>query len=760
MTASPSARQALWWPQWYHDLFAPNVNRAWDQMNFSVRNTVATLLLQLSWRGYPLFKSRQYGWVFRMPREAADAEDEDRSRRLFFPEGQAARAEKGQQDALVAEGAKRAPAASAAKKVNPDVALHLASMAGDCAFFQVPHPNGEGQNVGYMTSKPFIKFIEDETLSSVYPLAKEAMQMNVACSYWISVRERVVEQLAIRQSAAMPMGFPTSPAAADGAPSPPPSDPSPPPPPGSSLAVGASDNDEGYGVILPQVIVMGTITRRAIEKTWLTASNAKKNRVGSELKAMIQAPAGYSIVGADVDSEELWIASLLGDAQLGMHGASAIGWMTLEGTKGAGTDVHSKTASIVNITRDMAKVFNYSRIYGAGVKNATRLLLDGMKEPDVEHAEAAAKLLYLSTKGDRVPRKSREFHSFWFGGSESYLFNSIEQVARSKRPTTPALGCGVTAALREEFLTNKEDHMTSRINWVVQSSGVDYLHLLIVAVNRLCTLYDIDARYLISVHDEVRYLVKNEDRYRLALALQVANMWTRALFAFKLGMEDLPQGCAFFSEVDVDYVLRKEVSMPCITPSNPDAIAPGEALSIQGVLEKTGASLFRDGAPSSDLVLPPLPSSTDADGRDLFPRRPYYDPRAAAAAAAAAEEAALPAALTLASVRADPTQMPRWRRFFLQAQALKAEADIKDAWEHYGRPPDPVRAHRQRQSGPQANPWQRHAKPYNTGVGGGKKKGGGTEKASSTPAKVKIERKAAGNGAAPGPPPMVRPRKA
>jgi DNA polymerase gamma 1 len=32
------------------------------------------------------------------------------------------------------------------------------------------------------------------------------------------------------------------------------------------------------------------------------------------LKALIQAPPGYCFVGADVDSQELWIAALLGDA--------------------------------------------------------------------------------------------------------------------------------------------------------------------------------------------------------------------------------------------------------------------------------------------------------------------------------------------------------------------------------------------------------------------------------------------------------------
>ena len=36
---------------------------------------------------------------------------------------------------------------------------------------------------------------------------------------------------------------------------------------------------------------------------------------------MVQAPAGYCFVGADVDSQELWIASILADAQYAaMHG--------------------------------------------------------------------------------------------------------------------------------------------------------------------------------------------------------------------------------------------------------------------------------------------------------------------------------------------------------------------------------------------------------------------------------------------------------
>jgi len=183
------------------------------------------------------------------------------------------------------------------------------------------------------------------------------------------------------------------------------------------------------------------------------------------------------------------------------------------------------------------------------------------------------------------------------------LFNKLEEIALSDRPQTPALGCGITDALSKEFLPPGfgTDYMTSRINWAVQSSGVDYLHLLIVSMDHLIAKYNINARYLISVHDELRYLVKEEDKYRAALALQIANLWTRSLFAYKLGMDDLPQGVAFFSAVDVDTVLRKEVDMPCVTPSQPHPIPSGESLNITQVLEQTnGGSLRADGRPMAE----------------------------------------------------------------------------------------------------------------------------------------------------------------
>ena len=530
----------VYWPKWYWDLAKPKKDTPPGTLDLTVRNRFAPLLLKLSWQGWPLFHSKEYGWTFRV---APGADYKTRQTSLtFYDPG--------------------------------DEQLQLMAQDDGFVFYKLPHKDGEKANVGSPLGKTFIKFAQDGTLTSPGDEAKDALDMNAQCSYWISARDRVMKQMVVWQDKGIDMSIPDT----------------------------TRDGLRKWGIILPQVITMGTVTRRAIEKTWLTASNAKKNRVGSELKAMVRAPEGYALVGADVDSEELWISSAMGDAQFGLHGATAIGWMTLEGTKAAGTDLHSKTASILGISRDQAKVFNYSRIYGAGMKHAILLLLQSNAGMLPEQAQKLAENLYASTKGKNTHRSDLFDRKFWFGGTESFVFNKLEEIALSDKPQTPALGCGITYALSKEYLPTEfgSDYMTSRINWVVQSSGVDYLHLLIVAMDHLIHKYNIQARYLISVHDELRYLVKLEDRYRAALALQIANLWTRSLFAYKLGMDDLPQGVAFFSAVDVDHVLRKEVDMPCVTPSQPTPIPPGESLDIIKVLEKTnGGSLWGDGTSMS-----------------------------------------------------------------------------------------------------------------------------------------------------------------
>lgn len=249
---------------------------------------------------------------------------------------------------------------------------------------------------------------------------------------------------------------------------------------------------------------------------------------------MIQCPPGFNFVGADVDSQELWIASVIGDSYFaGQHGSTAFGWMTLQGKKSDGTDMHSRTALTVQITRDQAKILNYGRIYGAGERFAKTLLMQFNHRLTEQEATEKARKMYSVTKGNSVfklnilgrrlasatghepdelvtheqlneMRKAarKEFRlaslaklstdslierRLWVGGTESHMFNKLEEIAQSETPQTPVLNCRISRALEPRNVG--KEFMTSRVNWVVQSSAVDYLHLMIVAMRYLCDKY-------------------------------------------------------------------------------------------------------------------------------------------------------------------------------------------------------------------------------------------------------------------------------
>ncbi|XP_034280549.1 DNA polymerase subunit gamma-1 [Pantherophis guttatus] len=485
-----------------------------------------------------------------------------------------------------------------------------------CWFFKLPHKDGNASNVGSPFAKDFLPKMEDGTLKAGIGAADgtHALEINKKISFWRNAHKRISSQIVVwLKKGELPRSVTRHP---------------------------DYDDENPYGAILPQVVTAGTVTRRAVEPTWLTASNARTDRVGSELKAIVQTPPGYHLVGADVDSQELWIAAVLGEAHFaGMHGCTAFGWMTLQGKKSNGTDLHSKTASTVGISREHAKVFNYGRIYGAGQAFAERLLMQFNHRLTEQEAGEKARQMYAVTKGIRrchlsedgewlvnqlgltveraeggsIPmqdmwRLQREAKKrsrrkkwdmvrqrVWASGTESEMFNKLESIAMSDAPSTPVLGCRISRALEPAAVGN--EFVTSRINWVVQSSAVDYLHLMLVSMKWLFDVFDIDGRFCISIHDEVRYLVKSEDRYRAALALQITNLLTRCMFAYKLGLQDLPQSVAFFSAVDIDHCLRKEATMDCVTPSNPGGleqnynIPQGETLDIYKLIKITKGSL-------------------------------------------------------------------------------------------------------------------------------------------------------------------------
>nr|XP_056722079.1 DNA polymerase subunit gamma-1 [Euleptes europaea] len=650
-------------PGWYRKLCPRLDDPSWvpGPSLISLQMRVTPKLMRLTWDGFPLHYSEKYGWGYLVPgKKERPAKDDLNGQSPLCPfkviehlyrehckekgkEQPASLEASLDEDLILTENSTFWQKVEELSRLEADVDSDPASKPSrqdetgpaesppdyhhgngpyndvnipGCWFFRLPHKDGNDNNVGSPFAKDFLPKMEDGTLQAVTGGSNgtQALEINKKVSFWRNAHKRISSQTVVwLKKGELPRAVTRD-----------------------------SDYDEesSYGAILPQVVTAGTITRRAVEPTWLTASNARADRVGSELKAMIQAPPGYHLVGADVDSQELWIAAVLGEAQFaGIHGCTAFGWMTLQGKKSSGTDLHSKTASMVGISREHAKVFNYGRIYGAGQPFAERLLMQFNHRLTQQQAGEKARQMYASTKGirrcllseegewlvkelgipvDRATDGSvssqdlRRIHReagkrsrrrkwdvvrqrVWTGGTESEMFNKLESIANSKSPCTPVLGCHISRALEPAVV--KGEFVTSRVNWVVQSSAVDYLHLMLVAMKWLCEEFGVNGRFCISIHDEVRYLVQSEDRYRAALALQITNLLARCMFAYKLDLQDLPQSVAFFSAVDIDRCLRKEVTMDCITPSNPTGmerrygIPPGEALDIYQLLKITKGSL-------------------------------------------------------------------------------------------------------------------------------------------------------------------------
>nr|XP_006815395.1 PREDICTED: DNA polymerase subunit gamma-1-like [Saccoglossus kowalevskii] len=658
------------YPNWYRDLCPRfKVDSDWKPGPSLITSQVQVTpkLLRLTWDGFPLYRDDKHGWGYLVPgrqhnmsrdkqdaTSQGDAESVDKKmvefpirslRKLMKDIPKFSDSEK--EDDLMTEdeilskieelgngnGSNWDKAEISQKRLCRDSpSWHVGNGPHNdvdipgCWFFKMPHKDGSHKKVGNPLAKDFLSKMEDGTLSSFGGVqANRILEISKMISFWRNAQDRISSQMVISlERSELPK---------------------------TVTRHVEYDEDNNYGAILPKVVTAGTVTRRMVEPTWLTASNARPDRVGSELKAMVQAPPGYHFVGADVDSQELWIASLLGDARFaGFHGCTAFGWMNLQGNKLERTDLHSKTADTIDISRDQAKVFNYGRIYGAGQPFAVRLLMQFNHRMSVDEARRKASTMYSATKGikkyklkedvreivrkllskkkqsrwitneelrtlrrrlkytleyqyvedieSNIPLTDLLDYSFdltekreWKVGSESEMFNQLESIAMSDEPRTPVLGCRISRALEPMSVNN--EFLTSRINWVVQSSAVDYLHLMLVCMRWLLDKYDIDGRFSISIHDEVRYLVNSNDKYRAAMALQISNLLTRCMFAYKLGMLDLPQSVAFFSAVDIDTVLRKEVSMDCKTPSNPHGlekgygIPEGEALDIYDVLKLT-----------------------------------------------------------------------------------------------------------------------------------------------------------------------------
>jgi DNA polymerase gamma 1 len=336
---------------------------------------------------------------------------------------------------------------------------------------------------------------------------------------------------------------------------------------------------KGYPVTIPQVIATGTITGRATDKAWLVFPNPKEKRVGTEVKSMIEAPPGYLLIGADQDSQELWLGACLADrANGGYVGSTPLSLMVIAGDSSKGTDFMSVVAKQAGTKRQEVKARVYGGFYGQGRKGDIDVLRKANPgQPEEWYASQSAQFLsaFKGARGDRG----------WAGGLASQAFNGMAAIADSRTPRTPVTNRTITRVLQ-----NNKEYATTRQNWVIQASGADMRDLWVVLVLFYFRNLEIDGRLCLTLHDEARFIVRESHATQAVYALQLANATIRAHFIDRMGLDNIPAGIIWHGSVDVDKVLRKEPNAPCVTPSQPTPIPPGYGVDIKDLVKLVGSA--------------------------------------------------------------------------------------------------------------------------------------------------------------------------
>ena len=98
------------------------------------------------------------------------------------------------------------------------------------------------------------------------------------------------------------------------------------------------------------------------------------------------------------------------------------------------------------------------------------------------------------------------------------------------------------------------------------------LAVILTATHWLARRFKIPAQFILSIHDEVWWMVPEKYAESFAVLFQMAHLYSWARFQASVKMCDVPLSRAFFSSVAIDNRLRKSPDECTATPSNPRGI--------------------------------------------------------------------------------------------------------------------------------------------------------------------------------------------
>jgi DNA polymerase-1 len=135
-----------------------------------------------------------------------------------------------------------------------------------------------------------------------------------------------------------------------------------------------SEGDSGWlkcvdsnGYVHGRVNTIGAATHRCAH---FGPNMAQVDKKDPRMRAVWLPDAGHKLVGCDADALELRMLA----SYLGLFDGGEYRDALLYGSKDDGTDVHSRTANLVGVSRDAAKRVTYAYLYGASDRKLTEIL--------------------------------------------------------------------------------------------------------------------------------------------------------------------------------------------------------------------------------------------------------------------------------------------------------------------------------------------------------------------------------------------------
>ena len=146
-------------------------------MNLSLRTRITPLLLRLKWEGYPLFWVNSQGWCFKVPYGDDEVIEKLEAKNYIQPQ---------------------------LPEEEMDILDSLRANGKAYVLFKVPHPDGPKARCTHILSKQYVRYFEDGTLTSEYEHASKILKLNNEASYWLSNRNRIMDQFVVYNQPSKP----------------------------------------------------------------------------------------------------------------------------------------------------------------------------------------------------------------------------------------------------------------------------------------------------------------------------------------------------------------------------------------------------------------------------------------------------------------------------------------------------------------------------------------------------------------------------